>query len=183
MKWRSWATEVHRRTRVKLEVLFVPCGPSATIVCWPFFPDRLTRGMVPPQLKVPSWATVVVHRTVLAFLRDRNPLMYVTVTTPPGAKWSPLAVIAAFLLPDFGVVLSCGGDDAGDSGGGATGVTVSAAVPEMGVEASVAVIVVAPSATAVARPWEPEAFEMVAVLGEDEDHVTASVRSWLLESE
>jgi hypothetical protein len=53
-------------------------------------------------------------------------------------------------------------------------VTVSRAVPEMSPE--VAVIVEAPVVTPVARPWEPEALEIVAVAVTDEDHVTELVR-------
>ena len=39
-------------------------------------------------------------------------------------------------------------------------------------------MVVAPVATPVARPCDPEVFETVAVPVKDEDHVTESVRSW-----
>jgi hypothetical protein len=53
------------------------------------------------------------------------------------------------------------------------GVTVKTAVPEMTPE--VAVMVDAPVATPVARPWEPEALETVAVPVTDDDHVTESV--------
>ncbi len=48
---------------------------------------------------------------------------------------------------------------------------------------SVAVMVVAPVATPVARPWEPEVLETVAVPVNDDDHVTESVRSAVLRSE
>jgi len=61
------------------------------------------------------------------------------------------------------------------------GVTVKTAVPAMSPD--VAVMVVAPVATAVARPWEPEVLETVAVPVSDEDHVTESVRSAVLKSE
>jgi hypothetical protein len=53
-------------------------------------------------------------------------------------------------------------------------VTVRTAVPEMRPE--LAVMVGAPVAPPVASPWEPEAFETVAVPVTDDDHVTASVR-------
>jgi hypothetical protein len=61
------------------------------------------------------------------------------------------------------------------------GNTVRAAVPKM--EPSVAVIVVAPVDTAVANPCDPEAFEIVAVEPDDVDHVTVSVRFFVLRSE
>src|SRR5580658_8768120 len=54
------------------------------------------------------------------------------------------------------------------------GVTVRAAVPGMPDE--VAVMVTAPVATPVARPWEPDALETVAVPFADDDQVTLSVR-------
>lgn len=60
------------------------------------------------------------------------------------------------------------------------GVTVSAAVPL--IVPSVAVIVVAPTAAAVARPREPAAFEIVAVATRLDDHVTCVVRSWVVRS-
>ena len=67
--------------------------------------------------------------------------------------------------------------------GSEMGVTVSAATPDTSELESVAVIVTAPVATPVARPWEPGVFEMVAVLAADDDHVTESVRSRVLRSE
>ena len=85
-------------------------------------------------------------------------------------------MIVVRFLPDPGFVVSDG-----DGGGGGAGVTVSAAVPEMSPD--VAVMVVAPVATPVARPWEPEVFETVAVPVTDDDHVTESVRLAVLRSE
>ena len=64
-----------------------------------------------------------------------------------------------------------------------TGVTVNAATPDRSELESAAVIVTAPVATPVARPWEPAALEIVAVVAADEDHVTWSVRSRVLRSE
>ena len=61
------------------------------------------------------------------------------------------------------------------------GMTVMTAVPE--INPDVAVMVVAPVATAVARPCEPEVFETVAVPVSDDDHVTESVRLAVLRSE
>src|SRR5580658_7576878 len=61
------------------------------------------------------------------------------------------------------------------------GRTVRTAVPEMSPE--VAVMVEAPVATAVARPWEPEALDTVASAVTDDDHVTASVRLAVLRFE
>jgi hypothetical protein len=61
------------------------------------------------------------------------------------------------------------------------GITVMTAVPEMSPE--VAVMVVAPVATAVARPWDPEVFDTVPVPVSDDDHVTESVRLAVLRSE
>jgi hypothetical protein len=55
-------------------------------------------------------------------------------------------------------------------------VTVRAAVPETSDDGSVAVMVVAPVATPLARPWEPAVLETVAVLAADDDHVTEAVR-------
>ena len=52
------------------------------------------------------------------------------------------------------------------------GVTVSAAVPWMSDEGSVAVMVATPTPVAVARPAEPEALETVATEDDDVDHVT-----------
>src|SRR3984957_20483298 len=63
------------------------------------------------------------------------------------------------------------------------GVTVRAAVPGMEVVGSVAVMVTAPLATPVARPWDPEAFEIDAVAALDVDQVTEVVRSVVLRSE
>jgi hypothetical protein len=90
--------------------------------------------------------------------------------------------MGAFRIPEEGVIASSGTGAGGDTGD-VTGVTVSTAAPESSEAGSVAVIVVAPSATPVARPSEPGEFEIVAVLGKDEDHVTESVRSWVLRSE
>jgi hypothetical protein len=61
------------------------------------------------------------------------------------------------------------------------GATVSTADPDP--RPDVAVIVVAPVATAVASPFEPEAFDTVAKDVRDEDQVTLEVRSWVLRSE
>jgi hypothetical protein len=61
------------------------------------------------------------------------------------------------------------------------GRTVMIAVPEMSPEA--AVTVVAPSATAVARPRDPEVFDTVPVPVSDDDHVTESVKLAVLKSE
>jgi hypothetical protein len=60
-------------------------------------------------------------------------------------------------------------------------VTVMTAVPV--VEPSVAVMVAAPVALAVARPWDPEVLEIVAVDVDDDDHVTVFVRSAVERSE
>jgi len=57
-----------------------------------------------------------------------------------------------------------------------TGVTVNVVEPLMPVPASVAVIVVVPVATLVARPSLPPALLTVAVAGVPELHVTAVVR-------
>ena len=59
-------------------------------------------------------------------------------------------------------------------------VTVSVVVPVSAPKA--AVIVVEPTATALARPWEPMAFEIVAIPGSEDDHVADAVRSWVVES-
>jgi hypothetical protein len=61
------------------------------------------------------------------------------------------------------------------------GATVKTVAPEMSPE--VAVMVDAPVATPVARPWEPEAFETVAVPVTDDDHVTESVMSCVVRLE
>jgi hypothetical protein len=110
-----------------------------------------------------------------------NPLRYVTVTVVPGAKLAPAVVTGVRLHPDTGDNAIWAA--AGAGGSTPMGVTVRTAVPESRAAESVAVIVAAPVATPVARPWEPVAFEIVAVPESDEAHVTASVRSWVLESE
>ena len=63
------------------------------------------------------------------------------------------------------------------------GVTVNAAVPGVFVEGSVAVMVTAPMASPVAKPWEPGALETVAVAFFDDDQVTLSVRFSVRRSE
>jgi hypothetical protein len=108
-------------------------------------------------------------------LRDLLPLRYVTVTAFPGSNPEPWATTSALFFPEDGVKAICGTGGAGDTGV-VTGVTVSTAVPESKELGSVALIVVAPSATPVASPWEPGMFETVALLVNDEDHVTESVR-------
>ena len=49
-------------------------GMAATIVWAPRRPDRARDGILPPQLKVPSEATVVVHSTLLARFLAFSPL-------------------------------------------------------------------------------------------------------------
>jgi hypothetical protein len=61
------------------------------------------------------------------------------------------------------------------------GVTVTPAVPEM--LDKDALMVLAPVATPVASPWEPEALETVAVPVTDDDHVTESVMSCVVRLE
>ena len=111
-----------------------------------------------------------------------RPLRYVTVTPSPGVYPEPAATTTAFLLPEDGVNANCGIGGAGDTGM-AMGVTVTAAVPESTAAGSEAVMVVAPVAMPVTSPCEPGAFEIDAVPGNDDDHVTESVRSWVLRSE
>ena len=60
-------------------------------------------------------------------------------------------------------------------------VTVKAAVPD--IDPDVAVMVEAPMATPVARPWLPGELDTVAADVFDEDHVTELVRSTVLRSE
>jgi hypothetical protein len=60
-------------------------------------------------------------------------------------------------------------------------VTVSMVLPDL--PPNVAVIVVEPEATTVARPLEPAVLLIVAAAGSDELQVTAAVRSWLVLSE
>src|SRR5580698_1904932 len=57
------------------------------------------------------------------------------------------------------------------------GMTVMIAAPDMSPD--VAVMVVAPVATALARPWDPEVFDTVPVPVSDDDHVTESVMFWV----
>ena len=59
-------------------------------------------------------------------------------------------------------------------------VTARAVEPEIAPD--VAVIVVGPTALALARPSVPRAFEIVATASSDDDHVTAAVRSWVVAS-
>jgi hypothetical protein len=61
------------------------------------------------------------------------------------------------------------------------GVTVRTAVPAMSPD--VAVMIVAPLATPVARPRDPVVLETVAVPGTEEDHVTEAVRLAVLRLE
>ena len=61
-------------------------------------------------------------------------------------------------------------------------VTLSAALPAMPVAGSVAVIVVEPAEAALAVPWEPAAFEMVATAVEDEVHVAAPMSARVVPS-
>jgi hypothetical protein len=63
------------------------------------------------------------------------------------------------------------------------GVTVSTAVPEMSPDVAVMVVAPDPLAVAVASPCDPEVLETVAVEVTDDDHVTESVRSAVLELE
>jgi hypothetical protein len=90
-----------------------------------------------------------------------------------GSRFVPWIVIAVRFFPVVGVVVN--------DGGGTAGVTVSTAVPEMSPE--VAVIVVAPVATARARPCDPELLETVAAPVTDDDHVTEWVRLAVLRLE
>jgi hypothetical protein len=62
-------------------------------------------------------------------------------------------------------------------------VTVRTAVPCTSDAASVAVMVLAPVATPVAIPWEPEEFETVAAAVFDDDQVAVVVRFCVLRSE
>jgi hypothetical protein len=57
------------------------------------------------------------------------------------------------------------------------GVTDSVVVPDMFVTGSIAVIVVEPTATDVAKPWEPDALLIIATGMDDELQVTNSVMS------
>ena len=91
-----------------------------------------------------------------------------------GTKSAPWTTTMVPFGPDEGVVVSEGPSSAG--------VTTRAAVPERVAEGSEAVMVAAPVETPVARPWEPEALEMVAE-DEDDDQVTESVRLAVLVSE
>ena len=61
------------------------------------------------------------------------------------------------------------------------GSTVIAAVPVT--EPSTAMIVASPVPAAVARPCDPEVFETVATDVDEDDHVTVSVRFWVLRFE
>jgi hypothetical protein len=159
-----------------------PEVPVASIVWLPRFPDRRPRGMVPWQLKVPLLAATVRHNTVLPRLWVFSPLRYVIVKVFPGVNPEPLARTGVIFFPETGVNASWGTDGAGDTGV-VTGVTVSTAAPGAGVSESVAVIVVTPSAKPVASPCDPGVFDTVAVLVDDEDQMTESVRSCVLRSE
>ena len=63
------------------------------------------------------------------------------------------------------------------------GRTVTAAIPSIDVVGSVAVMVVAPVATAVTSPCDPDELDTVAVAVLDDAQVTESVRSCVLPSE
>jgi hypothetical protein len=58
-------------------------------------------------------------------------------------------------------------------------VTVSVVEPETPDPAAVALIAVDPTASAVATPAEPDAFETLAIEELDDAHVTEAVRSWV----
>src|SRR5580658_212696 len=162
-------------TSVKVDMLFAPAAPRASIVCLPFLPDRRRRGMLPLQANVPFEAALVLHRTVLALLCFFSPLRYSTTIDVPGEKPEPRARTGTFRFPDDGVRARVGVEGAGVIGS-EMGVTVNAATPDTSELGSVAVIVTAPVATPVARPWDPAVFEMVAVPAADDAHVTESVR-------
>jgi hypothetical protein len=155
---------------VKFIFACLPDDCLATIECTPRFPPRRPRGIFPLQLNFPLAPTVVVHSTVSSDLD-----WYVTVTVMLGSKLAPVKTTTVRFFPDAGVAVSDGDEDT------TAGVTVRAAVPEMSPE--VAVMVEAPVATPVARPWEPEALDTVASAVTDDDHVTESVRSAVVESE
>src|ERR1019366_3209647 len=90
--------------------------------------------------------------------------------------------VAVNCSPAPTAILAAAGDTVTETrteGIGGAGVTVSAAVPEIRALGSLAVIVVTPSTTPVASP----VFDTVAVVVNDEDHVTESVRSRVLRSE
>jgi hypothetical protein len=93
-----------------------------------------------------------------------RPFSYLTLIFKPAGKPIPLITTAVTGAPEEGVMVN-------------GGTTVKAAVPEMTPE--VAVMVVAPSLTAVANP----PLDTVAAEVRDEDHVTLEVRFWVLESE
>jgi hypothetical protein len=91
------------RGRVKIVVPFVPDSPVATTAWCRCFPDRSRRGMVPPQLNVPSEEAVALHRTVLARVGTRSPLREVTTTASPGTTSAPGATTGVRVRPDPGV--------------------------------------------------------------------------------
>jgi hypothetical protein len=163
------------RYRLLVTVNFVvACGPDdcfATIECTPRFPPLRPRGIAPLQLNLPFAPTVAVHSAV-----NFDLAMYVTVAFMKGSKLAPSKATTVRFFPDPGEAVSDG-----EGGGGVLGVTVRTAVPEMSPE--VAVMVVAPVATPLARPWEPDALEIVAVEVSDDDHVTDVVRLAVLRSE
>src|SRR5688572_12486877 len=133
----------------------------------------------------PDVAVIVVVPSELELARPSEPTAFEIVATPSSADdhvtesvtscvevsvYVPVAVNCR-VVP-FALLGSAGVTSMDTS---VAAVTVSVVEPEIGPE--VAVIVVGPTALALAKPSEPTAFEIVATPSSEDDHVTEHVRT------
>src|SRR5580765_4337287 len=140
---------------------------------------------------VPEVALIVVVPVATPVARPWVPLVLLIVATPVSDEAHVTDVVRFWVLPSLKVpvAVNCwvplmpiegfGGVTANDCNVGG-GVTVSTVEPVIVPE--VALIVVVPAATPVARPWVPLVLLIVATPVSDEAHVTDVVRFWVLPS-
>ena len=146
----------------------------------------VTVRVVEPEIR-PDVAVIVVTPAALALARPSEPRAFEIVATTSSEEDHVTAEVRSWVVASVYVpvavnccvvpfaMLGSAGVTAIDTS--AAALTVNVVVPE--IKPDVAVIVVEPSALALARPSEPRAFEIVATTSSDEDHVTAEVRSWV----
>ena len=139
----------------------------------------------------PSVAVMVAAPLPLAVARPCDPDVleivavdvddddHVTVLVRSAVDRSEYVPVAVYCWVSPTGTFCAAGDTAMDTS--AAGITVMTAVPV--VEPSVAVMVAAPVALAVARPCDPDVLEIVAVDVDDDDHVTMLVRPTVDRSE
>ena len=144
----------------------------------------VTVNVVEPEIN-PDAAVIVVDPAALALARPSEPPEFEIVAMPSSEddqvteavmSWVDVSVkipvaVNCCVVP-FAMLGSAGVTPIDTS---AAAVTVRVVEPEINPE--VAVIVVTPTALALARPSEPPAFEIVAALSFEDDQVTAEVRS------